>query len=113
MTEEQFRQQIRGLARMCGWSMQYHTHDSRRSDPGWPDEVFHHPKHRRTIFAELKSDKGRLSAAQHKWLEALSASGLETALWKPANLSDITKVLGPAQRISSYLDHFNAVHGDS
>lgn len=74
MTEAQFQSAIITLAIRLGW-MHYHTHDSRRSVPGFPDLVLVHPLKRRTIFRELKTMKGRVSAAQTQWLEALTSAG--------------------------------------
>lgn len=107
MSEEQFRQQIRAIALMYGWSMQYHTYMSKRSDAGWPDEVLCNPARRRIIFVELKSDKGRLSPAQREWLNALHTCGMETALWRPSNIPVAVQVLGPKQRKTSWLDQLD------
>jgi hypothetical protein len=69
-------------ARLLG-RLAYHTHDSRRSEPGFPDFVL--TRRRRTIFAKLKSDTGRLSAPQRRWLAALSQNPVpEVYLWRPA-----------------------------
>ena len=38
MTEKQFQSHIVQYAKMRGWLV-YHTHDSRRSEPGFPDLV--------------------------------------------------------------------------
>lgn len=92
MLEEEFRQQVRQLARLYGWEC-YHTHRSDRSDAGWPDEVLAKPP--RLIFAELKSAKGKVSAAQKEWLARLAACGQEVAVWRPADLPAIARVLGP------------------
>ena len=47
----------------------YHTRDSRGSAEGFPDYVI---RTRPPIFAELKRDGGRLSAAQVEWLIELT-----------------------------------------
>ncbi|MEK2474118.1 VRR-NUC domain-containing protein [Streptomyces noursei] len=95
MTEEQFRRHVRKLASLRGWTLAYHTHNSQRSDAGWPDEVYGHPKARRVIFAEFKSNTGRIRPAQRDWLKHLQACGFETALWRPADLDLIATVLAP------------------
>lgn len=97
MNEEQFRWQIRDIAKLYGWNMQYHTYNSMRSQAGWPDEVLCHPIHRRVIFVELKSEKGNLSDAQRSWLIVLNACGLETAVWRPKDIPTAIRVLGPVQ----------------
>jgi hypothetical protein len=35
------------------------------------------------VFAELKTNRGRLTATQQVWLDTLAASGCETAVWRP------------------------------
>lgn len=96
--EEDWRQVVRELALWGGWTLLYHTHDSRRSDPGWPDDVYGHPVQRRVVFAELKRETGIVSAAQRRWLLLLSAAGHETALWYPYDLEEVRAVLGRQQR---------------
>lgn len=98
MTEEQFRQQVRQIAAMYGWDHRYHAYDSRRSDPGWPDEVLANPKRGRILFVELKTDTGRLTAGQKDWLTTLDVCGVETALWRPKHMDSIIKILGPANQ---------------
>lgn len=74
---------ITELAKACGWRV-YHTHDSRRSEPGFPDLVLE--RRRRMIFAELKTERGRLSATQREWLDALrSVPGIQVRLWRPSD----------------------------
>lgn len=95
--EEPFRHQVRQIASMYGWAMQYHTHNSKFSDGGWPDEVYIHPLHSRIIFVELKTNTGRVKPKQKQWLAALHDCGLETALWRPRDIDTIISVLGPQQ----------------
>lgn len=70
--EAAFQDEVLGLARLYGWRA-YHTHDSRRSAPGFPDLVLVRPP--RLIFAELKTDTGRVKPEQEAWLEALAEVG--------------------------------------
>ena len=58
MTEAEHLEQVKAVALTCGWRL-YHTFDSRRSAAGFPDLVLVRPP--RVIFAELKSEKGRLT----------------------------------------------------
>lgn len=95
MNEEQFRRHVRQLAQMRGWTLAYHTHNSRRSDAGWPDEVYGHPTAGRTIFIELKTDTGRIRPEQKLWLHHLSECGFEVALWRPRDLALIVSTLAP------------------
>lgn len=97
MREEAFRQQVRGIARMFGWMM-YHTYDSRRSDPGYPDETMAHPQRKRVIFVEFKNEKGKVTDAQWKWLDALARAGQEVAVWRPQHMERIVQVLDANNR---------------
>ncbi|MEU9778702.1 VRR-NUC domain-containing protein [Streptomyces sp. NPDC047968] len=95
MTEEQFRRRVRQLAALRGWTLAYHTHNSRRSDAGWPDEVYGHPGAGRTLFVELKTNTGRIRPAQRDWLKHLAQCGLEATLWRPRDLGLIVATLAP------------------
>ena len=97
MTEAEWTAKIRETATLYGW-FSYHTHNSKFSEKGWPDFVLGHPRRHRTIFAELKTETGKLSDAQRVWLTHLTACGFETALWRPSDMDTVLAVLGPAQR---------------
>jgi len=57
---------------------------------GFPDLVL---VRERLIVAELKSDKGRVSAAQQKWLDMFINAGVETYVWRPNNMSEALTIL--------------------
>lgn len=91
-SEAQFQREVLNLAEFNGWRP-YHTHDSRRSHPGFPDLVL--VRDGRLIFAELKSATGRVRPAQQEWMDALRAvDGVEVYLWRPADIDHITRTLG-------------------
>lgn len=93
ISERQFMMQVIELARLYKW-MVYHTHDSRRSQAGWPDLCLCRGK--RLICAELKSTKGRLTPEQKEWLAALGqVPSVEVYCWKPADWNMIEEVLHP------------------
>ena len=89
MTEKQWMAMVTETAQLTGWAV-YHTYDSRRSAPGFPDLVL---ARERVIFAELKTDRGRLSQPQTEWLERLSGAGSETYVWRPADWDAVLAVL--------------------
>ncbi|MFD3511899.1 VRR-NUC domain-containing protein [Streptomyces sp. NPDC058657] len=105
MTEERFRRQVRQLAAMRGWTLAYHTHNSQRSDAGWPDEVYGHPTAIRTLFVELKTNTGRIRPAQRDWLKHLAGCGFEVALWRPRDLGLIVNTLAPGGPRAQLLDN--------
>jgi hypothetical protein len=92
LPEKELQAQVLGLAWLLGWRC-YHTHDSRRSAPGFPDLVLVRPP--RCLFVELKSEQGRLRTEQAAWLEALAGCSRapEAYLWRPADFEDIQAVL--------------------
>lgn len=94
MTEAELQTNVRQAARLGGW-LTYHTNDSRRSDKGFPDLVFVHPITGRTVYAELKSERGRIRPEQRQWIEALERGGHDVHVWRPAHWTDgtITHVL--------------------
>ena len=101
ISEKQFQANVVRLAKLHRW-LCYHTHDSRHSEPGFPDLVL--CRDGVLIFAELKRQTGRVSPAQREWMQHLSlvagivgASGVHGAiqvyLWKPADWQTIERVL--------------------
>lgn len=88
MSEREFQTSVVNLAEALGWKV-YHTHDSRRSQPGFPDLVMVHARHG-VVFRELKTMKGKESPHQTEWLDALTLSGADADLWRPSQLFDGT-----------------------
>lgn len=85
MTEAAFQAQVVALARSLGW-LAWHTYDSRRSAPGFPDLTLVHPQRGLLKFRELKTAKGRVRPEQSQCLAALAATGADAAVWRPADL---------------------------
>jgi len=91
ITEREFQEQIRDLAKMFGWSY-YHPFLSKWSERGWPDVCLLRPP--RMILAELKSDKGKLSVYQARWLWELRKVGtIEVYIWRPRMIEHIAEIL--------------------
>jgi hypothetical protein len=96
MTEAQLQSRVLGLAKFYAWDV-YHTHDSRRSNPGWPDLVLIKPP--RVLFVELKTHRGSLRPEQRHWLQMLRDAGQEVAVWRPADLEHVAvRTLGHQQQ---------------
>ena len=79
LSERDWQRQVLDLATLRRWTW-YHTHDSRRSPAGFPDLVLVRD---RVIYAELKTDKGRLTTNQLAWQRILAAAGAEVYVWRP------------------------------
>lgn len=90
-SEKAFQAAVITEAKRHGWRV-YHTHDSRKSEAGFPDLVM--VRGERCIFAELKREKGRPSAAQSNWLDDLRAvTTVKVELWRPSDWPEIVETL--------------------
>ena len=102
LTEKEFQDQVVELAQTLGWLV-YHTYDSRKSVPGFPDLVM--VRNGSLLFAELKSEKGKVTPEQREWLFELGGVSVipdnrssaawtyEVRLWRPSDWDEIVEVL--------------------
>lgn len=90
LTEFEFQSMVLEVAKYSGW-LTYHTHDSRRSNAGFPDLVLVRGKV--VIFAELKREKGRVRPEQKQWILALLNAGEYAVIWYPSDWDEIVKIL--------------------
>jgi len=88
MSEDQFQTAVIELAKLNGYRLVYHTHDSRRSVAGFPDLVLVSEHRQRALFRELKTSKGRLSAAQFDWISSMQLAKLNAGVWRPEDLTN-------------------------
>lgn len=86
------------LARVLGWRVaHFRPAQTKRGwrtavagdGAGFPDLVLVHRAKERVIFAELKSQRGKLAPEQVEWREALLAAGVEYYCWRPADIAEI------------------------
>ncbi len=99
VSEKQFQAQILQFADLTGWRC-YHAFDSRRSQAGFPDLVLCRPP--AIVFAELKSEGGKLRPEQREWLEALgSCRTVGARLWRPSDWPEIEETLARPRREES------------
>ena len=92
LTEKDFLAMVRRLATLNGW-LCYHAHDSRRSPAGFPDLLLLHPEMGAALAAELKTDTGRLTPDQERWLTAFRKCGIGGGLWRPRDFDLIELAL--------------------
>jgi len=92
VTEADLREQIRTLCKLFGWRMQF-TWSSIHSPAGFPDLVLVNPEQKRIIFAELKSEVGKMSEQQIEWMKALVDAGAAYYTWRPADIETIAEIL--------------------
>lgn len=100
MTEAEFQHAIVQLAGYLGWTY-YHARPAQRDGrwathfdgaPGFPDLVLVHPD-RGVIFAEIKTDRGRVTPGQRLWLNRLDEAGQNAVVWRPQDWQTITDTL--------------------
>ena len=84
-SEAEFQSHVVRLAKTLGYTKIYHTKDSRGSEAGFPDLMMIHGKTKRAMFVELKSQQGRVSAAQESWLDDLRLGGHFAEGWRPSD----------------------------
>lgn len=90
-SEAAFQDLIVQYAELRGWRWHHET-DSRRSKAGLPDLIL--VRRGRVIFAELKTERGKLRPAQRDWIADLEAvEGVETYVWRPSMWHEIERIL--------------------
>lgn len=93
--EKAFQADVVRFAQRAGWLV-YHTYDSRKSQPGFPDLTM--VRKGWLIIAELKVGKNTLEPAQKDWADALHTveMGNESVfyfVWYPKDWPQIIEVL--------------------
>ena len=95
MLEKHFQQKVITIAHYYGWLVQ-HTRAVNSNgrwmtpisgDAGFVDLVLVHQS-RGLIFAELKTDRGKVSANQAEWINALGYYA-ECHVWRPKDMHSI------------------------
>lgn len=89
VNEKQFQQAVLGLATSEGW-MAYHTFDSRRSSPGFPDLVLVRD---RVVWMELKVHPNKPTADQERWIDGLKAARQQAYVFYPEHWPVIRGIL--------------------
>ena len=95
ISESAFLQQVKALAYLHGWAF-HHSVPTQTAKGRWLtsgsvgfcDVVMAH-RVRGVIFAELKTEKGKTTAAQDDWLERLRPH-VECYLWRPSDIEFIS-----------------------
>ncbi len=91
MTEKEWQAQVVKLAKAEGWHV-YHTTDSRRSEPGFPDLVL--VRGVVLLFLECKTEKGKVKDTQQTWIDALKKALIVRAdIARPHNWDDVQRAL--------------------
>lgn len=96
--ETAFQREVVAIAKSLGWD--YYSPPKKRrgnhgskEERGFPDLTLTKPP--RLMYAELKTEKGVLSARQKRWIDLLSGCPqVEVYVWRPSDLDGIARCLG-------------------
>jgi hypothetical protein len=83
VTEKQLQAAVIDMCRLFGVAC-YHTFDSRRSVPGWPDLALCGAHG--FITREIKSEYGKTTVEQEHWGWMLRQAGISWDVWRPDDL---------------------------
>lgn len=102
MTEAAWQDQVVRIAHLRGWRCAHfrrapttsggHATPTAYDAAGFPDLVLAHPQHG-VIFAELKTDTGRVTDQQREWGELLTQAGARHHTWRPRDLRAVSALL--------------------
>lgn len=109
LTEKDLQRQVVQLAKTFGWHRPMHIYDSRRSEPGWPDLALVRD---RLLLLELKTETGRVSDHQARWLTWLVAANVETYLIRPRHVQALARVLQARGPIHGWTPAQREAHGE-
>lgn len=100
MLEREFAMQVEHLLTLFRWTWK-HDEPAVRQSGGWatsfrgqrgfPDYVA--TRDGRLLFAEIKNERGNLTAGQVEWLTLLRETPAEVYVWRPQDLAAVKEVL--------------------
>ena len=107
ITEREFQNTVIEAAQACGWRVAHFrpgmtSRVDRQGKPIWvtavqadgrgfPDLVL--VRGNRLLFAEIKSQKGKVTVEQQAWLDALGVGLVEVYVWRPGDWPTIEAAL--------------------
>ena len=88
LSEKQWQAMVTKALTATGW-LWYHTHDSRKSQKGFPDIVAVRPPH--VLYIECKAETGVLTPDQRVWRDwLLQCPQIEYYVWRPSDYAEVT-----------------------
>ncbi|MAF43093.1 MAG: hypothetical protein CMI54_02840 [Parcubacteria group bacterium] len=104
VSEKDFSRQIEDLLNVFGWRWCHFR--PARTGRGWRTALSGHQgfvdyvavRNGMCLFFEIKSEKGKLSGEQEKWIEDLKvvaghSLGVQVYVWRPSMFDEIVKIL--------------------
>lgn len=90
-SEKELQADVIALLKLTGWIV-YHTFDSRRSAPGFPDLIA--IRGRRLLALELKTASGKVTEDQYTWLKAFAGvDRVEAYVVRPENVDQLSAIV--------------------
>lgn len=100
-SEASFMASVLDYAKLRGWR-RAHFRPAQKKNGGWitavqgdgagfPDLVL--VRGHRVIYAELKSERGKLSDEQARWIADLEAADQAVFVWRPSDWADVERIL--------------------
>lgn len=103
-SEKVFMDAVIQIAQTCGWDA-HHIKPAKygatwKTDglPGMPDLILIGQRGQGIIWAELKTDKGKLTEVQEARIVQLISNGEEVHIWRPRDLEKIKERLSKRLR---------------
>ncbi len=102
MTETELKDIVISVAKRYGWLIHHDlpAQNNRgrwltniQGDAGFPDLLMVHPVSGKILAVELKSERGKLSPLQKRWLMAFDAGKVFNSVWKPSDMEYILYTL--------------------
>ena len=104
VSEKLWQEQVIQLANTCAWDA-HHIRPAKygatwKTDglAGMPDLILIGKRGQGIIWAELKTDKGKLSEVQEARIVQLISNGEEVHIWRPRDLDKIAERLSKRMR---------------
>ena len=104
VSERMFQDQVMQLAATCGWDChhirpaKYGTTWKTDGLAGMPDLILIGKRGQGIMWAELKTDKGKLTEVQEARIVQLISNGEEVHIWRPRDLEKIKERLSKRMR---------------
>ena len=105
ITEAEFQKMVLALAKLHGWKSA-HFRPGMNARGKWQTAVAgdgvgfvdlvlvkERGDNRRILYAELKTDTGRIRPEQREWIEAINAAGGTAVVWRPRDWDQIEREL--------------------
>lgn len=93
LPEHAWQSEVEHLLRLGGWDY-IHIRDARRQHvTGFPDLFA--VRGNVALAVELKTERGKTTPEQERWLSLLREAGIRCEVWRPSQVDDVIAVLCP------------------